>query len=79
MNYKNTLQKIEILISFFKTQGKPKLAKFWLEQLGRVKATKSFKNFPIQRLTIHLKALELHKQRSKERAMNRICTFFSFR
>ena len=79
MNYKNTLQKIEILISFFKTHNKPKLAKFWLEQLGRVKATKSFKNFPIQRLTIHLKALELHKQRSKERAMNRVCTFFSFR
>ena len=79
MNYKSTLQKIEILISFFKTHNKPKLAKFWLEQLGRVKATKSFKNFPIQRLIVHLKALEIHKQRSKEKAMNRISTFFSFR
>lgn len=78
MNYKNTLEKIEILISFFKTHNKPNLAKFWLEQLGRTKATKSFKNFPIQRLTTHLKALELHKQRSKEEAKLRQPAFFPF-
>ena len=79
MTYKSTLEKIEILISFFKTHNKPNLAEFWLEQLGRTKATKSFKNFPIQKLVVHLNALELHKQRSKKKALDRDqATFFAF-
>lgn len=76
---KETLESVERLTSFYKSRGDLSAAQYWLEQHGRLRATNNLQSFPTGSLKINLVGFELHKQRSKERAMKRPPTFFTIR